>query len=246
MFLTSLIHKFRNSEFVQFIKNILSIVSSHDPEVLNVKNVYDELSALGTQISELYRPETGSDITQEIQELDERRDRAFTGIYRFVDAFSYHYDPDKKAAAQRLYDAILLFGGGIARLNYQAETSTIDGILNKFRTESDLAEAVTKLEGLSDWLNELEEANKLFDEAYLRRVKEEAAKPEVKMADLRKEIIGVYRALLQHLEANAIVSGSEVYNQVAKEINEVIEKYNRVVESRTSSTSGTEEEVEQQ
>ncbi|MGQ1888869.1 DUF6261 family protein [Thermophagus sp. OGC60D27] len=244
MFIAALIHNFRNSEFVQFIKNILNIVGSHDPELLNVKNVYDDLSALSSQISELYKPETGSDITQEIQELDERRDRAFTGIYRFIDAFSYHFDAEKREAATRLYDAILLFGGGVARLNYQAETSTIAGIINKFRTDTDLVEAVAKIEGLAEWLNEMEEANKLFDEAYLKRVKEEAAKPEVRMADLRKEIIGVYRALLQHLEANAIVSGNDSYQQVAKEINEVIEKYNRVVETR-SSTSGTKEEVDQ-
>ena len=241
MFIAALIHKFRNSEFVQFIKNILNIVGSHDPELLNVKNVYDDLSALSSQISELYKPETGSDITQEIQELDERRDRAFTGIYRFIDAFSYHYDGVKQKAASLLYDAILLFGGGVARLNYQAETSTISGILNKFRTDADLAEAVTRLEGLTEWLNELEEANRLFDEAYLKRVKEEAAKPEVRMADLRKEAIGVYRALLQHLEANAIVSGSDTYNQVAKEMNEVIEKYNRVVEARLSASETKEE-----
>jgi hypothetical protein len=49
---------------------------------------------------------------------------------------------------------------------------------------------------------------------------------------------------LKHLEAHAIISGDELYDQVAKEINEVIENYNQLVVNRSSSASEPEEEVQ--
>lgn len=244
MFLSPFIHKFRNNEFIQFIKNVLNVVQHHDPEKLNVKAAYDNLNRLSDQISALYKPELGSDITQELEELDERRDRAFNGIFKYVDAFTNHFEEEKCDAAAELYDAILLFGGGIARLNYQAETSTISSIINRFRSDTNLTTAVSKLSGLDEWLNELEEANQMFDKAYMMRVREEANKPGVKMAEIRKEMTGVFRSLLKHLEAHAIISGDELYDQVAKEINEVIENYNQLVVNRSSSTSEPEEEVQ--
>lgn len=49
-----------------------------------------------------------SDITQELEEPDERRDRAFNGIFKYVDAFANHFEEEKSDAAAQLYDAILL------------------------------------------------------------------------------------------------------------------------------------------
>ncbi len=97
---------------------------------------------------------------------------------------------------------------------------------------------------LNDWLKELEEANRLFDQSYMERVREVASRNEVKMADLRKEIIGVFRSILKHLEAHATISGGEIYNQVAKEINEVVDSYNRLIVNRASSEPEAEEEIQ--
>lgn len=244
MILKPFIHKFRNNEFIQFIKNVLNAIQHRNPEHLNVKDEYDKLDNLSGEICNLYKPDRGSDITLELQELDERRDEAFNGIYKFLDGLTYYFDEEQSEAARQLFDTLLIYGGGIARLNYQAETSTISSIINKWRTTPDLAVALSKLDSLKEWVDELDEANRVFDDVYMKRVREVASQPDIKMAGLRKEIIGVFRMLMKKIEAFAVISEDEIYEQTAREINEVINGYNQLVVNRSSSGVDSEEKTE--
>lgn len=240
MFLAIHYPKLRNNEFIQFIKLLSEILNSNDPEVLKVKTQYDDLIALLATLSTLFKPELGSAITQELQEIDARRDTALTGIEMQIRSFTYYFDADKREAANLLSSSLDTYGSGISRMNYQAETSTLTSIIQKWENDAKLTAALTTL-SLTTWLAELKAANKLFEERYIARLKEEASSPEEKTIELRKDIIQSYRTLLAHLQAHATLSTDNSYEAVVQQINQLIEQYNKLVATRGNSKE--EEEI---
>ena len=239
MFETIKLTHLRNSEFIQFIKNLIEIVNSNDSEVLKVRAQCDDLADLLAILSALYKPNLGSAITQELQELDARRDDAIVGIEMFIKSSVHHFEPAKKEAARVLIDSLTTYGSGISRMNYQAESSTIDSVVEKWESKPKLVDAITTLD-LTEWVTEMKTANGLFNQRYLDRIKEDADAPEQKTTGLRKQINQSYRTLLAHLGAHATLSGEAVYTEVIKQTNQLIEQYNKLVTGRTSNK---EEEV---
>ena len=78
MFLSIHYPRLRNNEFIQFIKLLNEILNSNDPEVLKVNAQCDDRTALLAVFTDL-EARFGSDITEEIHEIDARRDRAIVG-----------------------------------------------------------------------------------------------------------------------------------------------------------------------
>ncbi len=86
--------RYRNSEFLQYMKDVLELVNANDVDVLQVTAQRDALATLITKMDDLFQQEQGSGITQELIDLDDRRDKAFMGIKATLDALNYHYDKD--------------------------------------------------------------------------------------------------------------------------------------------------------
>jgi len=240
MFETIKLTHLRNSEFIQFIKNLLEIVKANDPKVLKVKTQCDDLTAILTVLNAMFKTDLGSVITLELQEIDTRRDTALVGIEMQIKSYTYHFEQAKQAAAHALIDSLANYGPGISRLNYQAESSTIDSLISKWESEPQLVDALTTL-NLNNWAGEIKTANGLFNNRYLARIKDNADAPELKTIELRKRITKTYRILLSHLEAHTILSGKAVYTETIDQINLLIEQYNKLVAGRKKSNE--EEEI---
>ncbi|TAJ12122.1 hypothetical protein DMA11_14240 [Marinilabiliaceae bacterium JC017] len=231
MFLSIDITRFRNSEFIQFLKNLIQIIKSF---TLLIEELQPKVTPLENEVNDMtnsLKPERGSHITQEIVDLDGRRDFALTGIEKMLEGMTNHYNDQTATAAQALLETINNFGSGLARMNYQAETSVINSLIEKWNNEEELVNAVSSL-NIGDWVNELDEANTLFNDRYLARVKESAQAPDIKMADLRKAATGHYRELLKFITAYATLDETNSYNPLIREVNQLIEQYNRLIAQR--------------
>lgn len=93
-----------------------------------------------------------------------------------------------------------LYGSGIARLNYQAETATVNNLLRDWENKPDLADAITTF-NLTSWVNELKAANEEFNTKYLLRTQEYGdASPET-IKTKRDETNIAYYALRDRIDA---------------------------------------------
>jgi len=231
----------RNAEYLQFMKNVASLVQTNDPAVLTIET---QLAALNTSISvldDLFKTELANEITQELVLIDERRDKAITGLSFLVTGFLYHYDTAKTLAAGLLNDNLKLYGAAIARQNYQAETATITSIVNDWETKPTLRDAMVLL-NLKEWKDELKDANALFDERYLIRTQEYgAANPDTLKAK-REETNAVYYALRDFLNSFSIVQPTAANTKTINEINALVEQYNALLTNRLAN-GGTVEET---
>jgi hypothetical protein len=222
----------RHNEFIQFMTNFTGIVYANDLEILKLKPESDGLVALVSTMTSLYKPDQASVITKQLEQDDERRDRAFNGIQMLIEAYTHHYDETTKQAACALSSSYKKFGPGISRQNYQAETATLSAIIAEWKREPKLTAALTKLV-LNEWLGELETSNTQFDTHYMDRVKEDAEASDVKLIALRKEIIQAYRTLTNRIQAYATIGEVPVYAAIINECNSLIEKYNALVNARS-------------
>jgi len=230
--------RLRHGEFSQFIKSIIRIVTSNDPEVLKVKEQVDKISVLYTAMDDFYKPEVGSAITVELQNLDSERDNGLMGIEQIIRGYSHHYEETTRTNADLLMKSFNNFGDDIPRLNYQLETNAIGKIVKKWKSDDALSNAVNLLH-LDQWVDRLEIVNTQFETRFFERLKNAANEPELKMIDYRKQITDCYRDLLKHIEAHATLSGDAIYTEVENEINQLIEVYNKIIDGRTKKKEET-------
>jgi hypothetical protein len=221
----------RNLEYLQFMKNVESLVLTNDPAVLNVVAQQAALSGSNAILDGLFKTVLASEITQEIFLLDVRRDNAVVGITFAVSSFMYHFDPAMAQAATVLNDNLKLYGTSIAKQNYQSQTATITSLVNDWETKPNLENAMNLL-NLKSWKDELKAANELFDIKYLARTQEYgAANPDTLKAK-REEGNAIYYTLRDFLNSFSIVQPSVANTKVVNEINALVEQYNTLLNNR--------------
>lgn len=228
----------RNTEFAQFITDILQLVQHNDPDALNVATAYADLKAQNDELIKLLNPDTGSTLTAQIEAADDRRDLCITGINLVVAGYTSHYDATLRNHALTLQRHLTLFGGSsLARENYQSETAGITSLLSDWTDNAELAAAITAL-NLTGWKEELDAANKAFNELYLNRTQESSNQNLPKVRDMRKDIIGLYYKLRDRIASFYIIEeGAAPYSTVVNQMNTLIDQYNLLLESRKTTTT---------
>jgi len=220
----------RNANYLQFQKDFLSIISRNNPSTLQIETKYDELSAKVDELESLFKKALANPMSQELLVLDGRRDDAINGIYYTALANSYHYEAEIKQAADLLLANISLYGSGIARLNYQAETATITSLINDWENKPELTQAIENL-NLKAWKDELKTINTEFATRYLDRTQDYGnATPET-LKIKREETNIVYYALRDRINALHLLieTPPSPYITVINQLNALIQQYNLLV-----------------
>lgn len=232
MFLSIHLNNLRNSEFIQFFNDILSIYNKCDTQTLGVKVQVDTLEHLIVRLQKGFGKKRASNISEELAEIDARRDNCITAIRNITESYVLHYNKNTAHAANKLLQKIDSFGPSIARQNYQAETSIINKLSHSFNTEPELQKALNLLH-LKEWAEQLKKENKLFNLRFLDRINEEAQDNNENFLALRIEVTGHYRTLCNHITAHATLKGKEAYLPIIDPINSLIENYNTTLKRRS-------------
>lgn len=224
------LRQLRNASYLQFQKDFLAIVSRTDPAALQVEAKFNDLTAKSLELENLFKKVLANPISRELTLLDGRRDDAVNGMYYLALAYSYHFNAANKEAAEAILANFKLYGSGIGKLNYQAETATISNILNDWENKTELAQALTTL-GLNAWKAELKTINEEFSTRYLDRTQEYGnATPEtLKMK--REETNTVYYALRDRINALDLLieTPPSPYSTLISQLNALIEQYNALI-----------------
>lgn len=223
----------RNDEYFQIMKNTTSLVETNGAVVLNVVAQNDALIQKTIEYDVLFKRSTASEITQEIFDIDVRRDNAVIGISNVVNGNLYHFDPTMKAAATKLDNNLKLYGAKIISQNYQAETATLSSLVGDWETKPDLTAAMTLL-NLKVWKDELKAANILFDEKYLARTQEYGDASPENILSKREETNQAYYTLKSFLESFSVVQPSAENTKTINQLNALIEQYNTLLNNRAA------------
>lgn len=225
--------KLRNAEYLQYMKDFTGIINLNNPAQLSIDAKLNAFVSKTDELESLYKKAMASEKTQELLAIDERRDDAVNGIYYFLLGYSYHFDLVKKRNAQILLENMALYGSGIARLNYQAETATLNNLLRDWENKPELADAITLFD-LSSWVNEMKDANEEFNTQYLLRTQEygDASPETIKLK--REEVNVAYYALRDRIDALHLLieTPPSPYVTVINQLNALTDQYNVLLVNR--------------
>lgn len=228
----------RNAEYLQYVKDYLAIINLNTPEQLGIEAKLSNLTTKATELEALYKKALASDKTKELLTLDERRDNAVNGIYYLLLGYTYHFESDQQQKAQLLLTNMELYGSGIPRLNYQAETATLNNLLRDWENKPELTDAITSF-NLNSWVNELKTANEEFNTKYLSRTQEYGdASPET-IKTKREETNTAYYGLRDRIDALHLLVETlpSPYATVINQLNALTDQYNKLLVNRTDHPS---------
>jgi Family of unknown function (DUF6261) len=222
----------RNSEFVQFGSDVLSIVKINDPQALGVLAQYDALAAANKTVENLFNKEQASATTDVLVALDNQRDRLINGISALVLGYTYSTDETQKRNALLLQTNIDSYGSGIAKENYQSETAIITNLIDDWTAKPELAAAIAAL-NLGSWQTELAAANAAFNAKYLVRTQEKGSASPESLKEKRTVATNAYYELRNFIDSYFTINkGAEPFRKTTNELNALIDQYNRLIAGR--------------
>jgi hypothetical protein len=171
-----------------------------------------------------------SDYSAKIAAADERLDKAVIGFGETVRGALYHFRPEVADAALSLKNLLGTYGN-IIRKNYDEELATVTNLLQEL--EGGYATSVTLIGGLSEWITEIKDASENVATLLALRNTEKAGKPQERMVDVRREIDFVYRDVVAKIEALTLVEGETEYVPFIKELNELIDRFDKIPSRKT-------------
>jgi hypothetical protein len=228
--------KLRNAEYVQFQKDYVAIATRNNPSSLQITNKLDALNLKTVELDNLFVKVLANENTQVLVNIDENRDKAINGITFTVTGLAYHFEENIRNAAQKILDNLALYGSGIAKLNYLAETSVLNNIINDWETKPALTDALNTL-NLTNWKDYLKTQNNLFNEVYLNRTQEYGNASPENLKSKREETNVAYYALRDRINAlhTLIETPPSPYSTIINELNALIEQYNTLINNRVGS-----------
>lgn len=216
------ISKLSNGEYVAFIADAVTLFNRMPQATLTpfLTPLEDALVAL----DKAFKIEQGNILTQDVQEIDARRDEAIKGIKKVAAGFKHHFDEQIRNAADLILRSMNKYNKRIDKLNYQEETATVTSLLNDWTNDAALSDAVAAL-NFQSWQQELMEANTAFGRVYLDRVENEAAKVLVPVSKQRESVTVIYKNLERKTAAYCEID-EETYLPLVRGLSELIDKYN--------------------
>jgi len=227
--------KLRNAEFIQFIRQTAELVAENDVTALKVENQYTSLVENVVNLEAIHKKSLANKLTADIESIDKKRDEALVAIGLIAEGNMYVLNEEKQLAATLLTASIHTYGNTIreiTRLNYNAKTATVISLLNEWALNEELSAAVTTL-GLAEEVSVLAGLNNSFDTTYKARTKEYAEATSENVSEVRASVLPSYYALRDTLDAYEVVAPTEAGQTVIKQINALIEQYNKLLSLRS-------------
>jgi len=116
--------RLNNSDLLNFFKELDQICQVFNPQLLGFGSKLDVLKTKWTELSGIFLQETASPLSPLLEKLDQRRDRAISGIKMYVESLALHYNEKVVEASKIVLEAILKYGENIANQNFIVETNT--------------------------------------------------------------------------------------------------------------------------
>jgi len=224
---------YRNSEFIQFLKDCVKIYNAFDVKALKLDGLIAELEVQIAKHEEVFNLAQKNENTEQLENADRRRDKAIIGIKTLATAYEYHFDKNLSTAGSFVNAMLDKHGTSIAQYNLIDETNVLNSIIKEFAS-NESAKGAAQLLNISTWITELGEANEAFNQIYITRNKSIASQPDQNLRDLRQPAIEKYRVLINKTDAYYNITETKEYKAILDEVDSIIVNYNRGVPKPTS------------
>lgn len=229
--------RLRNEEHYQFYSEVNDLVIRFTAEALKIQRVYPAFQAGYANEGEALDVVRKSIFTGPIADADHVRDTTTTGLCDTVDGATRHFNAEVREAARRLSIVLDSFGN-IKAKGYNEQTAATKALIKDLETKY-AAEVATV--GIGDWVAELKANNAAVEALQDERYTDDATKEPLKMKLARKQLDKDYKEIVRLINALLIVEGPENYTDFVKEINQRVDKFNKIIAQRQGRNKKDEE-----
>lgn len=228
--------RLKNNECLTFGREIETAVETKGTEALGISDIFpeykDKLQSFDDSIVNINK----SSYTNQMNDANNLRGNYFIAIIAEMKNGLRHYDKEKLAAAERLKTLTDTFIGAQKR-SFDDQTSFINNFLQELASDQYKGDAT--LLGLDPWTAELKKANDLCAALTLKRTKERSEKTGKGSTEMtRPAFEKMYVAVVEKLNALAIVNGDEKYAELFAWWNSRIDHYRVVISNNLGAGMG--------
>lgn len=231
-----------NNELYTLIKNILSILSGVDLEVLNLKGWIDKLLVPFKKLELSVGMDRGSAFTLLIAQDDDLRDNCFKAFKTYIEACLLRDNDDWNAAGELLWRIINNHGLYLHVKSYSKESALLDKLIIELETNAKAQAAIELIKG-GEWFLEMKSARDKYKGHWDERREEQANKPNSESEQARKDIRIKSQNLFQFIDLMNISEGGETWLTLIHNINEEIMKSNTIAKARTTRRENSKEDI---
>lgn len=227
--------RYRNSEFIQYLRDTLTIFKGFDLKTLKLDIYIGPIEASIAALDEVFVIASKNGNTEALEAADARRDDAVIGIRTVALGFERHHLENIRIAAKTILNLMDKYGTGIAAFGHIAETNAITSIIQEFETVPQATNAASTL-NISNWITELKDANITFNDIFIARNKDLAEKPDQNLKELRTPAMASYNNLINKTEAYQSITDNAEYKNILSQIDTIVLKYNASVPKPVAKT----------
>lgn len=162
------------------------------------------------------------ELTEEINEADFRRDRAFVGFRKYIEAHQFKdWDKNAQKAAANLVTIIERHGKSLYREGLTLQSALLASLFEDLK--NDQAQEDLDTIGAKEWLKHLTDLQEAFSDMVKRRDELEAKKDIPTKADAKAELVKKLSVLLSGLDFLTNTQSTK-YGETGKLINGIAER----------------------
>ena len=225
-------YKLRNEEWFQLFTEFRDLVLKYNPTALNITELWATFLSLYADADTALEIIRKSVDTGLMVEADHVRDHTFRGFVDAVKSARNHFDPAKRAAADRL---TILFDhfGNLARKAPNEETAGIYNLLQELDSGTAGTPLPVDILGLRDWAVRLAADNEAYEALVKDRNTEVASRSKLRMKEVRRELQEVYYKITARIEATITLNGeASPFTDFTNEWNAFLKRYADVLAQR--------------
>jgi hypothetical protein len=228
----SVLNKYRDGEFIQHMKNAVTICESYDLKVLQLDKRVNGLYDATMYMDSMFLTTRSHKLTPELQSLDKERSTVLKAIRSTLENTIEIGVPETAEAARLLLNNYFVHGRRIERLQSQQKTAIIHAMMNDWASEPVLLQSVEKVK-LNDWVTILTTKNSEFNAKYVQRSSTRIKTVEI--SSRKKLAKTAYLELIQDLESYARVSADNTtYVEILDKLSALRSDYKTSVVGRLS------------
>ena len=221
---------------LDFHMAVLGYITSYTPAKLKIEQLVPQYQTLLGKEQQIVQRPTSQRYTQQLSELDGRRDDALSVITGLIKAYTRSLKNDKRTAALELKSVADPYWY-IARNAYQKESQQIIGLLAALELPENKAHVATL--GIADEVESLKEAQEAFAAVYEKSREDATARMELESVDtreLRASVDAAFQQIALYVNANTLLSPTDDLTGFVDKVNGAI--YRARQEAGQSHTTG--------
>lgn len=225
--------KLKKLEVRSLAKSVIEIVEKHNPEDLQIKEIFDKLVELEPQIDHLNAGYTSHWLTKEISILRRRRNALAQGLLNRIKAIHNGAVTGMVESAKIAMPIANHYLQGLAKEKENIKVETISLFLDLADKNAELYGAIETMNLISD-LDNLKLVTSDISMLYDKRRESTSARPKAKTLERVDKIKTAILNLVKQIEV-ALIKHTELnYSPLVDELNEEITKAKAGIKIRTS------------